>query len=91
MMLSLFIIALLHSCIGTIAAPTPAYLQVTAVTGINGKSVIQCWQLANPFVVAEEAGVAGSAFTQLGATESASYGVISPGFDGGLHVAPVVQ
>lgn len=69
----------------------PNHLNITAISAKDGVSTIECWQLASPFKTSAEAGASGASFAQLGRAENASYGVIPPHFDGGLHNAPRLQ
>lgn len=74
-----------------IAAPISTYLNLTAISAANGKSTLECWQLATPFTISQQAGIQGTALLPLGNTTSAFYIVIPGKFDGGLHQAPAVQ
>ncbi|KAL8928985.1 MAG: hypothetical protein Q9208_001428 [Pyrenodesmia sp. 3 TL-2023] len=69
----------------------PDYLTVTAISAKDGVSTIERWQLVAPFKTSSEAGVFGVSFAQLGQAGKASYAVIPPHFEGGLHNAPAVQ
>ncbi|KAL8902574.1 MAG: hypothetical protein Q9207_004575 [Kuettlingeria erythrocarpa] len=69
----------------------PDHLTVTAISAKNGVSTIERWQLASPFKTSSEAGVSGVSFAQLGQAGNASYAVIPPHFEGGLHNAPALQ
>ncbi|KAI4088340.1 MAG: hypothetical protein LQ348_005228 [Seirophora lacunosa] len=69
----------------------PANLTVTAISAKNGVSTIERWQLESPFSTSSEAGVSGVSFAQLGKAGNASYAVIPPHFNGGLHNAPAMQ
>ncbi|KAL8723925.1 MAG: hypothetical protein Q9181_007078 [Wetmoreana brouardii] len=66
-------------------------LNITAISAEDGASTIECWQLNAPFRASNEAGVSGVSFAQLGKAGNASYAVIPPEFNGGLHNAPAVQ
>lgn len=68
---------------------TPS-LNLTAVAGLNGSSVLQCWQLPG-FMSSAVAGTAGALNLFLGEMANASYTIIPPRFDGGLHRAPAPQ
>ena len=70
---------------------TPKNLNITAISGKDGASTIECWQLSAPFVASDQPGTAGAVFTQLGATGNTTYSIIPAKFDGGLHNAPTVQ
>ncbi|KAI0383862.1 hypothetical protein F5Y04DRAFT_249866 [Hypomontagnella monticulosa] len=67
------------------------FLNLTALTGRDGISVLECWQLTTPLITSNVPGVAGSATLELGDVANATYTVIPPRFDGGLHHAPVKQ
>ncbi|KAL8633729.1 hypothetical protein Q9189_000465 [Teloschistes chrysophthalmus] len=69
----------------------PKTLNLTAIATRNNVSVLECWQLANPFVASSTPGVTGAEVLQLGQGGNVSLTVIPPRFDGGLHNAPVVQ
>lgn len=68
---------------------TPS-LNLTAIAGSNGSSVIECWQLPG-FMSSAVAGTAGALNLFLGEMANASYTVIPSRFDGGLHRAPAPQ
>ncbi|KAL2046917.1 hypothetical protein N7G274_000935 [Stereocaulon virgatum] len=73
-------------------APTPRFLNITSISANAQKeSVIECWQLAAPFIASAAAGTAGALFAQLGKAGATSFGLLPAEFDGGLHNAPVVQ
>lgn len=100
-MFSVLLVLLLQCCATVLAGPAsdkyskrPAegkYLWVTTLFGRNGQSVIECWQLPNPFILGTDPGIEGNLLTTLGPVERANLAIIRPGFDGGLHVAPKVQ
>ena len=71
--------------------PVPSHLNVSVIAAAKDKSTLECWQLSAPFVQSSTAGTSGAAVTQLGDVGTASYTLIPPQFDGGLHNAPVVQ
>ena len=73
------------------AAPKYTYFNLTAIAAKDGASVLQCWQLANPFMVSSTPGTAGTAIETLGNAANASYTILPARFDGGLHHAPAVQ
>ncbi|KAI9879906.1 MAG: hypothetical protein M1830_006573 [Pleopsidium flavum] len=84
-----FIIFILQLLTSTIAAPT--FLNLTAISAVNGESTLECWQLSNPFTVSNQAGTTGTAVQQLGNVANASYAIIPAQFNGGVHCAPAVQ
>lgn len=63
-------------------------LRLTAIAAANGKSILQCWQLDTPLGISSQPGTSGVAVQQLGDISNASYTVIPPSYDGGLHTAP---
>ena len=69
----------------------PTFLNVTAISAVNGASVIQCWQILPGFTTSSQSGTAGASILQLGAVANMSYSVIPPGFNAGLHNAPTQQ
>ncbi|KAI1430946.1 hypothetical protein GGR50DRAFT_690112 [Xylaria sp. CBS 124048] len=75
----------------TIAAPESTSLNVTAIAGVNNRSVIQCWQMQPPFAVSNDAGTKGVARLELSDTRNLAYLVLPSNYDGGLHTAPNVQ
>lgn len=68
---------------------TPA-LNITALDGINGSSVIQCWQL-EPFQVSNTPGIKGALVSNIANTSSVAYTIIEGRTNAGLHNAPVPQ
>ena len=69
---------------------TTPYLNLTAIAAANGESTLECWQLG-PFASSSVPGTAGALNLFLGDMSNATYTVIPPRFDGGLHTAPAVQ
>lgn len=69
----------------------PGALNLTAISAQNGQSIFECWQLEAPFVDSTQAGTDGAVFAQLGNATNASFAILPPKFNGGLHNAPCVQ
>lgn len=70
----------------------PGTLNITALTGENGQSALECWQLERRFDVSDDPGTKGTAVLPLdGLRGEAKYSVLPPNFNGGLHNAPVAQ
>ncbi|KAI1385089.1 uncharacterized protein F4822DRAFT_417266 [Hypoxylon trugodes] len=67
------------------------YMNLTTLTGRDNVSVLECWQLSTPFATSDVPGVAGTQTLELGGLANATYTVIPPRFDSGLHNAPVKQ
>jgi hypothetical protein len=68
----------------------PPALNLTAISASSGKSVLECWALPG-FVSSAQAGTVGAMNLLLGDLSNATYTVIPPGFNGGLHKAPAPQ
>lgn len=69
----------------------PTFLNITAIWGENGVSVLQCWQILPGFNTSSQAGTAGASILQLGAVANMSYSVLPPGFNASFHRAPTEQ
>ncbi|KAK5636429.1 hypothetical protein RRF57_012141 [Xylaria bambusicola] len=67
------------------------YLNVTAISARNGSSVLECWQMTQPFDTSTEPGISGTAQVTLSNASSLAYSVLPPNFDGGVHHAPANQ
>jgi hypothetical protein len=68
----------------------PRALNLTAISASSGNSVLECWALPG-FVASAQAGTAGALNLLLGDLANATYTVIPPKFNGGLHKAPAPQ
>ena len=75
----------------SVAMASPKFFNLTAISAVDGKSTLECWQLTTPIVVSTQPGTNGVAIQQLGDVSNASYVSIPPKYDGGLHQAPTVQ
>lgn len=69
---------------------TTPNLNLTTITTRDGRSILQCWSIPE-FMQSATAGTAGALNLFLGETINASYTVIPPRFNGGLHTAPAPQ
>ncbi|KAH9955895.1 hypothetical protein BC827DRAFT_1140335 [Russula dissimulans] len=69
----------------------PTYLNITAITAQNNRSIFECWQLQPGFSTSTQPGTAGASSLQLGGVVSMSYSVLPPSFNAGLHNAPALQ
>lgn len=67
------------------------FFNLTALATVSNISVLQCWQLNNPFTISTDPGTAGSASLQLGGLANSTYSVLPAQFNGGLHLAPHPQ
>ncbi|PFH62466.1 hypothetical protein XA68_13368 [Ophiocordyceps unilateralis] len=65
-------------------------LNLTALAASDGKSTLECWQVG-PFESSTRAGTSGTPSFFFGDVVNATYAVIPPKFDGGLHNAPAFQ
>jgi hypothetical protein len=67
------------------------YLTTTAlVTNAANQSALECWRFTTPLIDSSEPGIAGSLRFNFNAS-GASYIILPPRFDGGIHNAPVPQ
>ncbi|KAN0133339.1 hypothetical protein V8E53_008779 [Lactarius tabidus] len=73
------------------AFTAPPFLNITALTAHNGVSALECWQLLPGFATSSQSGTVGASSLQLGNVANASYAVLPPGFNAGLHNAPANQ
>lgn len=73
--------------LSNITTPT---LNLTTISTSNGSSIFECWQLPN-FYTSSGAGTIGALNLFLDNLDNATYTVIPPRFDGGLHNAPAPQ
>ncbi|KAI1776289.1 hypothetical protein F4818DRAFT_457708 [Hypoxylon cercidicola] len=64
---------------------------MTALSAQNGSSILQCWQIDNPFKTSSEPATSGTALLTLSNVSNLTYGIVPPNSDGGLHNAPNVQ
>lgn len=76
---------------GVTHAEQQQYLNVTALTGKNNVSVLECWQLKTPFVTSDVSGIVGTQTLDMGGVSNATYAILPARFDGGLHNAPFKQ
>lgn len=74
-----------------VLAQNDTFFNLTAIAVSANTSVLECWQLINPFVISDAPGTAGSATLQFGDLANATYTVLPPRFNGGLHRAPHMQ
>ena len=90
--LTLFLLISTFMSLTVKGAPSdPSSLNLTAISAENGRSIFECWQLQSPFVDSTQAGTDGAIFAQLGNASNASFAILPPKFNGGLHNAPFVQ
>ena len=89
-MAPLWILSLLLHLLNETSA-IPSYLNLTAISATNSASTLECWQLADPFTVSSTPGTVGTAIQQPGNASNASFTILPPRFDGGIHCAPAVQ
>lgn len=73
-----------------LSVQTTPSLNVTAIASKDGASTIECWQIPG-FKASADKGTIGSLSLFLGDTVNATYTVLPPRFDGGVHNAPVNQ
>lgn len=78
------------ACAASAPPLAPPALNLTAISASNGNSVLECWALPG-FVASTQAGTVGALNLVLGDLANATYTVIPPRFNGGLHKAPAPQ
>jgi hypothetical protein len=69
---------------------TDTYLNLTAISAREGESILECWEIG-PILRSSVPGTSGASSMFLGDTTNATYTIIPPRFDGGLHTAPAAQ
>ncbi|OIW26340.1 hypothetical protein CONLIGDRAFT_683328 [Coniochaeta ligniaria NRRL 30616] len=69
---------------------TATYLNLTAISARDGESILECWEVG-PIIKSSVPGTSGASSLFFGETTNATYTIIPPRFDGGLHTAPAVQ
>ena len=67
------------------------YLELTTLVTKNGASAFECWRLADAFTTSTGAGTAGARTLLIDNLANATYTVIPPRFEGGVHNAPHAQ
>jgi hypothetical protein len=67
------------------------FLQLSAVVTKNNNSVIECWQLSDAFVTSAGAGTVGALSLNIENLANATYTVLPPFFEGGVHNSPHPQ
>lgn len=70
---------------------TQRYIKVTAITAVNRISVLQCWEIENPFTVSTTSGTSGALTASLGPVQSPVYTLIAARFFPERHPAPKPQ
>jgi hypothetical protein len=78
------------STCSTINTVTTPVLNITALDAVDGKSVIQCWQL-DPFTISSTPGTVGALALNLGDTSQAEYIIIPGRYNAGIHNAGAKQ
>lgn len=67
------------------------FLEASAIVTRNGNSALECWRLTDPFVTSSGAGTAGASTMNINDLANATYTVLPPRFEGGVHNAPFPQ
>lgn len=73
------------------AAASGTFLDLTAIVTHHNNSALECWRLADPFTTSAGAGTAGAATLNIAGLANATYTVLPPRFEGGVHNAPHPQ
>ena len=72
------------------ANSTITAFNISAISAVNGTSVLQCWQITLPLGVSSTAGIQGAAVQQLGDVSNLTWGSLPAGYPGIAHPAPTV-
>lgn len=90
-----FAIALTLLMSSAFSAGTPIaagkYLEATTLVTKNNASALECWRFASPLSTSSGAGTAGASTLVIDNLANATYTVIPPRFEGGVHNAPHPQ
>ncbi|KAJ4295107.1 hypothetical protein N0V90_007116 [Kalmusia sp. IMI 367209] len=66
-----------------------SYLTATALVTKNNASTFECWQLTEPFAIANAPGINGAQVSAISPVTDVGVVIIPPRFDGGIHLSPV--
>ena len=86
----LAVVAAFGQALAQLSNVTTPYLNLTAIGAANGESTLECWRLG-PFASSSVPGTTGALNLFFGNMSNATYTVLPPRFDGGLHNAPAIQ
>ncbi len=86
----LFVVALSQRSNANSTVNAITAFNLTAISAVNGTSILQCWQITLPLGVSETAGIQGAAVQQLGNVSSMTWGSLPAGYPGIPHPAPFV-
>ncbi|KAI0084839.1 hypothetical protein BDY19DRAFT_909581 [Irpex rosettiformis] len=75
----------------SIGGRSTTYLEATTLVPKNGTSALECWRFASPLSTSAGAGTAGASTLVIDNLANATYTVIPPRFEGGVHNAPHAQ
>lgn len=90
--LSLFVVAAWSHANSTVNAINPIKaFNLTAISAVNGASVLECWQITLPLTISQTPGTEGAAIQQLGNLSSMVWSSVPGGYAGSPHPAPSVQ
>ena len=67
------------------------FLELSAIVTRNGNSALECWRLTDPFATSSGAGTSGASTMDIDFLANATYTVLPPRFQGGVHNAPHPQ
>lgn len=93
---SIFASLVVGAAVSAFALSSPSiangtFLEVTAIVAQGGNSVLECWRLAAPFSTSSGAGTVGASTLLIDDLANATYTVIPPHFEAGVHNAPHPQ
>ena len=72
-------------------ASNGTFLELTAIVTKNNNSALECWRLTTPFSVSGDAGTVGAATMNIESLANATFTVLPPRFEGGVHNSPHPQ
>lgn len=88
---SLFVAAWTHANSTANAVPPITAFNLTAISAVNGVSVLECWQITLPLTISSTTGIQGAVIQQLGDVSSMVWSSLPGGYVGPPHPAPSVQ
>ncbi|GJE88827.1 hypothetical protein PsYK624_049140 [Phanerochaete sordida] len=80
-----------HALSPVLPASNGTFLELSAIVTKNNNSALECWRLTDPFATSVGAGTAGASSMDINNLANATYTVLPPRFEGGVHNAPHPQ
>ena len=75
----------------TASSSSGTYLELTSIVTKKGVSAFECWRLKSPFSTSSGAGTSGASTLNINDLANATYTILPPRFEGGVHNAPHAQ